>query len=112
MAITEKDLDVKPRKQFFINLRSNLDRHEYAYMAAKKLINEIKMKSYDDTKIELTRISYHPDDWYLYIVAAPHINDEKIYDIWTMNLSTMSLNHGYYDTNYSDVPDVIQKKLR
>ena len=109
--ITEADLDIKPRKQFFTGLKDNFEKYAYTMTAAKKLVKKISENKYNLDAIEITRISCHPDDWYLWAVIAPHADKPMVFDIWTLNLDLMSLNHGYYDTDFMNVSEVIKKKM-
>ena len=54
-------------------------------------------------------ISFNEDDWYLYIVAAKHKNDDN-YDVWTLNITTNSLDHGAYDVKRSELNRIIRSK--
>lgn len=41
--------------------------------------------------------SYYDDDWYLWIVAARYNDLRDEYAVWTLNLTTLSLNDGSYN---------------
>ena len=82
-------------------------------LTAREIILEcFSAKKYDTTDLIVEPVSYHDEDWYLWIVAAKHSN-QNIYDIWTLNLTSMSLNHGHYNiANSNDLNAIIAQKKR
>ena len=55
---------------------------------------------YDVKTVYVERQSVHPEDWYLWTVAAYH-ETKHTWSVWTMNLATGGLNGGFYD-----IPDM------
>lgn len=69
---------------------------------AANLIDEAFPDKYDTMDIIIEPKSYYDADWYLWIAAAKcEANDT--WSVWTLNLSTMSLNDGDYDIDPSDL---------
>lgn len=72
---------------------------------------------FDPDSIYVERVSFHPDDWYLWTAAARK-RDEYVlksqpgpWAVWTLNLSLQGLFHGHYDLNTAQLRDcLIEKK--
>lgn len=55
--------------------------------------------------------SFHPDDWYLWSVAACRDSDGgRVWDCWTLNLTTGGMNGGHYGLSFEGLKDVLASK--
>lgn len=56
-----------------------------------------KIRAYLPGTVHVERQSFHRDDWYLWSAAARRdAGQEHVWDCWTLNLTTGSLNGGHY----------------
>lgn len=68
---------------------------------------DILKKSFSEDRYELNNliiepVSYLENDWYLWIIGAKRTKNhpdtnKPVFDVWTLNLTSLSLNHGYYE---------------
>ena len=84
-------------------------------LAAREIIlDAFSANKYDLNDLIIEPVSYNNEDWYLWIVAAKHNQKNSgrdIYDVWTLNLTSISLNHGHYDIdNINDLNTTITQK--
>lgn len=55
--------------------------------------------------------SFHPDDWYLWSVAACRDSDQgRVWDCWTLNLTTGGMNGGHYGLTYEGLKKALVSK--
>lgn len=69
------------------------ERQVQAVRTAKYLVSRVG--PYDMKTVYAERQSMHPDDWYLWTVAAFR-EDTREWSVWSMNLSLGGLNGGVY----------------
>ena len=69
-------------------------RHAYVINRARKAV--MAVGRYDPRTITVERQSLHPDDWYLWSVAACHESTHE-WSAWTLNLSIGGLHGGHYN---------------
>lgn len=85
-----------------------LQQNAFAYSAAKMYVRQIS-SNYDLETVNITKMSLHPEDWYLYAVSVRN-SKNKTYSVWTMNLSIGELNSGYYDVSAEQVINILKNK--
>lgn len=67
---------------------------------------------YDLSTVYVEKQSFHPDDWYLWSVAACVVPDGRPAEwaCWTLNLSTGSLNGGHYGMSCQGLKEALAAK--
>lgn len=71
-----------------------------------------RIRQYLDSTLYAEKQSFHPDDWYLWSVAACRALADGGYawDCWTLNLTTGGLNGGHYGLSCSGLRDALASK--
>ena len=71
-----------------------------------------RIRAYLDGTLYAEKQSFHPDDWYLWSVAACRETPEgeHVWDCWTLNLTTGSMNGGHYGLSCTGLRDVLATK--
>ena len=90
-----------------------------ARLTPVEVINEVEkyfereLPNYEVRKSWVVRKSNHPDDSYLYMVAAKKRKGGfrgHEWTVWTCwNQSTKSLNYGHYDLSEQSVPEIFSE---
>lgn len=67
---------------------------------------------YDASTVYVEKQSFHPDDWYLWSVAACATRDGRApeWACWTLNLSTGAMNGGHYGLSCQDLKAALAAK--
>lgn len=61
--------------------------------------------------VYVERQSLHADDWYLWSVAACRDSDQgRVWDCWTLNLTTGGMNGGHYGLSYEGLKSALAAK--
>lgn len=76
------------------NKKSFIEQLEFVYTSARDLISRVSPR-YDLESCYVEKQSFHPDDWYLWTAAVKDSTDGK-YTVWTLNLTTGTLQIGRY----------------
>lgn len=77
---------------------------------ASREVNRIRPTYMPDT-IYVEKQSFHPDDWYLWSVAACRDSDEgRVWDCWTLNLTTGGMNGGHYGLTIEGLKNALVSK--
>lgn len=81
-----------------------------AFIHRMRVINRYLNKHLNDYVLsQVTRLSSHPDDDYLYIVKALNVKTLR-YAVWTSwNTTTYSLNYGHYNLTEQQAESVIKE---
>lgn len=69
------------------------------------------IRTYLPETVYVEKQSFHPDDWYLWSVAA--CRDEgasRVWDCWTLNLTTGAMNGGHYGLSNEDLRKALAVK--
>lgn len=72
-----------------------------------------KIGRYELDSVYVEKQSFHPDDWYLWSVAACQIQEDgaaRVWSCWTLNLTTGSMNGGHYGLSGQDLKTVLATK--
>lgn len=72
-----------------------------------------KIGRYENDTVYVEKQSFHPDDWYLWSVAACQIQEDgaaRVWSCWTLNLTTGSMNGGHYGLSGQDLKTVLATK--
>lgn len=72
-----------------------------------------KIGRYETDTVYVEKQSFHPDDWYLWSVAACQIREDngcRVWSCWTLNLTTGSMNGGHYGLSGQDLKTVLATK--
>lgn len=69
------------------------------------------IRSYLKETVYVEKQSFHPDDWYLWSVAACREEGAgRVWDCWTLNLTTGSMNGGHYGLGTESLRNVLAAK--
>ncbi len=89
----------------------SLEDYSTVFAEIQKILKK-DVPQYDPQHMYIEKQSFHPDDWYLWSVAARKRSDPDKYGVWTANLSLSGLYNGHYDVPVTEVTGFLNEKRR